>query len=252
VITRLHLGSILRPGSETPDGSVRAEAIYAYLVRHDDGPILFDTGIGADPDVDEHYRPTRYALPEALSRAGLTLDDVSVVANCHLHFDHCGGNPLLPGRPVFVQRRELDTARTTEYTLPSLVDYGGAAYEELDGEAEIRPGVWILPTPGHVDGHQSLVVRRPDGTVVLAGQAHDFASEFSHSVMARSARLDGAAQGSWQAPTKVVPNVGSGTAATPLPGPQLPAYPAWLDRILEFDPRRVLFAHDAAVWEPPA
>jgi glyoxylase-like metal-dependent hydrolase (beta-lactamase superfamily II) len=221
----MRLGSILRPGSETPDGAVRAEAIYAYLVRHDDGLILFDTGIGTHPEVDEHYRPTRLPLVEALSRAGVSLDDVSLVVNCHLHFDHCGGNPLLPGRPVFVQRKELDTARTTEYTIPSLVDYTGARYEELDGEAEIRPGVWILPTPGHVDGHQSLVVRLPDGTVVLAGQAHDFASEFSHAVMARSAALDGA-----EAP--------------------LPAYRPWLDRLLEFDPRRVLFAHDAAVWEP--
>ena len=217
-VTRLQLGSILRPGSETPDGAVRAEAIYAYLVRHPSGPILFDTGIGAHPEVDEHYRPTRVELPPALARAGVEVADISMVVNCHLHFDHCGGNPLLPGRPIVVQRRELNTARTTEYTLPSLVDFSGAAYEELDGEAEIRPGVWVLPTPGHVDGHQSLAVRLPDGTVVLAGQAHDFASEFSHAVMARGADL---------------------------------AYRPWLDRILEFDPRRVLFAHDAAVWEPP-
>ena len=216
-VTRLLLGTIVRPGSETPDGAVRAEAIYAYLVRHDDGPILFDTGIGSHPEVDEHYRPTLYALPEALARAGVDPADITMVVNCHLHFDHCGGNPLFPGRPIAVQRRELNTARTTQYTLPSLVDFSGATYEELDGEAEIRSGVWVLHTPGHVDGHQSLAVRRPDGTVVLAGQAHDFASEFSHAVLARAADLP---------------------------------YRPWLDRVLEFDPRRVLFAHDAAVWEP--
>jgi N-acyl homoserine lactone hydrolase len=216
-VARLRLGSILRPGTETPHGAVRAEAIYAYLVRHEDGLILFDTGIGTHPDVDAHYRPTRYALSEALSRVGVALADISMVVNCHLHFDHCGGNPLFAGMPIVVQRRELTTARTTEYTLPSLVDFFGARYEELDGEAEIRSGVWVLPTPGHVEGHQSLAVRRPDGTVILAGQAHDFASDFSHAVMARSARLD---------------------------------YLPWLDRVLEFDPRRVVFAHDAAVWEP--
>jgi N-acyl homoserine lactone hydrolase len=224
-VTRLRLGSILRPGSETPMGGVRAEAILAYLVWHEDGPILFDTGIGSHPEVDAHYRPTRYSLAAALERAGVTPADISTVVNCHLHFDHCGGNPLFPGRPIIVQRRELATARTTQYTLPELVDFTGACYEELDGEAEIRPGVWILPTPGHVDGHQSLAVRRPDGTIILAGQAHDFASDFSHDVMARSAALGGAA-------------------------PPLPAYRPWLDRLLEFDPCRVLFAHDAAVWEP--
>jgi N-acyl homoserine lactone hydrolase len=224
-VTRLRLGSILRPGSQTPTGGVRAEAILAYLVLREEGPILFDTGIGTHPEVDAHYRPTRFPLAAALGRAGVTPADISMVVNCHLHFDHCGGNPLFPGRPIIVQRRELATARTTQYTLPELVDFTGAHYEELDGEAEIRPGVWILPTPGHVDGHQSLAVRRPDGTVILAGQAHDFASDFSHDVMARSATLDGAA-------------------------PPLPAYRPWLDRVLEFDPRRVLFAHDAAVWEP--
>lgn len=31
---------------------------------------------------------------------------------------------------------------------------------------------------------------------------------------------------------------------------QLPASPAWMARLLDFDPRRVLFAHDAEVWEP--
>lgn len=219
MITRLHLGSILRPGSETPDGSVRAEGIYAYLVRHGDGLILFDTGIGTHPDVDSHYRPTRSSLSDALARAGVTASDITMVVNCHLHFDHCGGNPLFAGRPIVVQRSELSTALETEYTIASLVDFAGAAYEQLDGEAEIRPGVWVLPTPGHVPGHQSLCVRLPDGAVVLAGQAHDFASEFSHDVMARAAQLE---------------------------------YRPWLDRLLEFDPRRVLFAHDAAVWEPTA
>lgn len=32
--------------------------------------------------------------------------------NCHLHFDHCGGNPSLPGTPIIVQQAELRAART--------------------------------------------------------------------------------------------------------------------------------------------
>ena len=81
--------------------------------------------------------------------------------NCHLHFDHCGGNPELPGRPVFTQRTELDLARNVEdHTLPELIDAPGISYTELDGETEILPGVRIVPTPGHTAGHQSVVVRR--------------------------------------------------------------------------------------------
>ena len=33
-------------------------------------------------------------------------------------------------------------------------------------------------------------------------------------------------------------------------GDDLPAPSPWLSRLLAFDPRRVLFAHDRSVWEP--
>jgi len=58
-----------------------------------------------------------------------------VTATCQLHFDHCGGNPLLPGRPILTQRAELDLARNAESdTLPELIDAPGLTYAALDGE----------------------------------------------------------------------------------------------------------------------
>ena len=93
------------------------------------------------------------------------------------------------------------------------------------GEAQIRPNIQVIPTPGHVDGHQSLVVVCDDGSVVLAGQSHDGATAWSAETLAAAARELGHGQ--------------------PLPG-----VPAWMDRLLAFDPKRVVFAHDAAVWEP--
>ena len=101
----------------------------------------------------------------------------------------------------------------------------GLHYEELDGEAEVLPGVLVVPTPGHTAGHQSVVVRRGDGTVVVAGQSHDTATAWSADVLARRAGREGHP-------------------------PPLPAPPAWLDRLLALDPARVVFAHDHAVWEP--
>jgi len=226
-ITRLCLGTFVRPAAETGTGAPRVEIVLAYVVRHRAGVLLFDTGIGdADPETEAWYRPARTSLPDALQTLGLAVADVDLVANCHLHFDHCGGNPLLAGRPVFCQRSELATALAGDYTVPRLVDHPGATYEELDGEAEILPGVLVVPTPGHVAGHQSLVVRCDDGTVVLAGQSHEHASDFSADAL----------------------TVGARRAGTPEP---LPGGPDWMERLLELDPRRVLFAHDAAVWEPP-
>lgn len=225
-VRRLDLGYFVRPASETGGPQPRVEPVLAYLVRHDRGLILFDTGIGnADPETEAHYRPRRRDVREALSAAGVALADISLVANCHLHFDHCGGNPLLGGKPILVQDIELATARAGDYTFDELIDFPGAAYEELAGETEVWPGVWIIPTPGHTQGHQSLVLRQADGTVVLAGQAHDFASQFAADHLARQAALHGAE-------------------------PPLPAYRPWLERLADFDLRRVLFAHDCSVWEP--
>ncbi|MEU4582579.1 N-acyl homoserine lactonase family protein [Kitasatospora aureofaciens] len=226
-IRRLDLGYFVRPASEVGGPEPRVEPVLAYLVRGPQGLLLFDTGIGAgSPETEAHYRPVRRPLPEALAAAGVSVSDVDLVVNCHLHFDHCGGNPLFAGTPVLVQSNELATARRGDYTLDALVDFPGAVYRELDGETEIWPGVRVLPTPGHTDGHQSLLVERlGDCTVLLAGQAYDFATEYGQALLARRAAREG--------------------VAAPLPG-----YRAWLDRVAEHAPRRVLFAHDHAVWEP--
>jgi N-acyl homoserine lactone hydrolase len=225
-VRRIDFGYFVRPPAETGTEASRVEPCLGYLVVHPTGTLLFDTGMGAHPDVDAHYLPWRRPVQVALDRAGVQLADVGLVANCHLHFDHCGGNAELPGRPVFTQAVELASARNTaDYTLPELIDTPGVRYEELAGEAEILPGVLLIPTPGHTPGHQSLVVRKPDGTVILAGQSHDNARDFGSDVLGRQARRNGS------------------SAAVPVP-------PGWLDRLLELDPARVVFAHDNAVWEP--
>ncbi|WP_030234402.1 N-acyl homoserine lactonase family protein [Streptomyces sp. NRRL S-350] len=226
VIRRLDLGYFVRPASEVGGPEPRVEPVLAYLVRRPEGLLLFDTGIGGgEPETEAHYRPVRRPLPEALAAAGVSASDIDLVVNCHLHFDHCGGNPLLAGTPVLVQAVELATARSGGHTIDALVDFPGADYRLLDGEAEVWPGVRVLPTPGHTAGHQSLLIERPDGPVLLAGQAYDFASEYGQAVLARRAAHEG--------------------VAAPLPG-----YRAWLDRVAAVGPRRVLFAHDHAVWEP--
>ena len=226
-VRRLDYGYFIRPTAETGTGGPRAEPVLGYLVRLEHGLLLFDTGMGGDgePDLNAHYRPRRHDLEAALARAGVQPADITLVVNCHLHFDHCGGNPRLAGTPVLVQRTELGLAQGGDYTLPYLVDFPGARYEEVDGEVTVAAGIFVVPTPGHTAGHQSLVVRCDDGTVILAGQAHDFATGMSGDLLARQAEADGA-------------------------GPPRPGYQPWLDRLLAFDPARIVFAHDLAVVEP--
>jgi N-acyl homoserine lactone hydrolase len=161
VLTRddigIHLGSELVVGGQTWPGLV-------HTVDHPDGLILVDTGmIDSAPELED-MEPTPHPLPDAL------VSRVAVVVNTHLHFDHCGGNRLFPGIPIHVQRRELEDARTQDdYTIREWVDFAGATYVEHDGEAEILPGVRLVPAPGHTAGHQIVVVSTAEGPVVLGG-----------------------------------------------------------------------------------
>jgi N-acyl homoserine lactone hydrolase len=150
----VHASDVLVEGKRLPG--------YLHVIEHPDGRILVDTGmIDSTPALDEDWHPTVY--PERIPR------DVSLVINTHLHFDHCGGNRLFAGVPIYVQRAEREAAREPDYTIPEWVEFPGASYVELEGEAEVAPGVRVLPTPGHTPGHQSVLVETDDGLVVAAG-----------------------------------------------------------------------------------
>jgi N-acyl homoserine lactone hydrolase len=223
-VRRVDFGYFVRPPEETGTGAARVEPCLGYLIEHPAGWLLFDTGMGAHPEVDAHYRPRRVTLARALAGAGTAISDLRLAVNSHLHFDHCGGNPELGRLPVFVQAGELTAARETpDYTLPGLI--ADSRFEAVDGRADVLPGVSLMPTPGHTAGHQSLVVRRPDGVVIVAGQSHDTATQYAADQLSWRARRDDH-------------------------GPALPAAPGWMDALQQFDPRLVYFAHDRCVWTP--
>jgi N-acyl homoserine lactone hydrolase len=91
-----------------------------------------------------------------VSRTSTSLASTS--SSTHLHFDHCGGNHLFAGRPIYVQRRELDDARSEDdYTIREWVDAPGVRYVPLDGELELLPGLRLVPAPGHTRGMQVAV-----------------------------------------------------------------------------------------------
>ena len=197
---------------------------YAHAVLHRDGVFLFDNGVGfGNAEVESTFSPRVTAIEDALAEHGISLADVTGVANCHLHFDHSGQNVRIPtGVPIFVQRAEWAKVHEPDYTVPEWIDAPGLTYEVLDGEIEVAPGLRLIPTPGHTAGHQSLVLDAADGTVVLAGQAVQSRAE-------------------WEGATE--PSLSGASAATD------PGYPGSVERLRSFEPVRVHFAHDPDVWQ---
>src|SRR3954465_871710 len=153
-VRAIQYGDVLVEGERWPNS--------IHVIEHSEGRVLVDTGmIDSTPALDAEWG-IRFDA-EKIPR------DVVCVVNTHLHFDHCGGNRLFAGTPVPVRGAEWEAAREPDYTIPEWVEFEGATYVEHDGEAEILPGVRLLPTPGHTDGHQIVVVETDEGTVVLGG-----------------------------------------------------------------------------------
>jgi glyoxylase-like metal-dependent hydrolase (beta-lactamase superfamily II) len=151
------------------------------LIEAPDALVLVDTGVGnKEPQkfrdiygIENAGEPTR--LEDAIRHAGHSPDDVDVVISTHLHFDHAGGNtlrdadghirPAFPNARYVVQRREYEFAQIqNERIRASYMDSNYEPVEQaglwsfVDGEAEIVPGVSVLPTPGHTPHHQSVLV----------------------------------------------------------------------------------------------
>ena len=140
--------------------------VYVHVIDHPDARVLVDTGMTElrpeAADMDPRLRP--------LSEQDFDVASVDIVVNTHLHFDHCGGNHLFAGRPIYVQRQELEDARADDaYTIREWVDAPGVRYEAVDGELEVLSGIRLVPAPGHSCGMQVVVVETGGRPLVVGG-----------------------------------------------------------------------------------
>ncbi len=164
-IKRLHLARL-----RGVDG--RDWPVHGFVITHPGGAALVDTGVGGPQQLLNDWRVVNRTAADALSDLGMTPADISLVINTHLHFDHCGQNAVFRHAPIYVQRRELARAERESPELCQWFDFTNARFELLDGDAEVLPGVAVVSTPGHTDGHQCVVVHSgEEGTDLLIGDA---------------------------------------------------------------------------------
>ncbi len=151
-------------------------AMNSLLVRTGDHTVLIETGAGnkLDDRMKKIYGPQELLL-RSFAEAGVAPDEVDIVINTHLHFDHCGWNtvrqgdsivPTFPRARYFApkgelwdahQQRERDRISYISENYDPLVDSGQMTL--VEGEREIVPGISVRPYPGHTKTMQAVVIR---------------------------------------------------------------------------------------------
>ena len=138
------------------------------LVRTAGKTVLIETGAG--DKLDSKLRGI-YAIEEGprlldrLAAHGVTPDQVDIVVDTHLHFDHCGWNtrivngkvvPTFPNAKYFLQRGEFEHAKApnerdrASYMPDNFLPVEAAGqFVLLEGDAEVAPGIELIRVPGH-------------------------------------------------------------------------------------------------------
>lgn len=179
-VHRLNLANVTLQGRYNPPSYQQSRIdVFAYLIITESQVMLIDSGVGSNNAyIDHTFEPQKSTVEEQLARFNLHPQDVTMLVNSHLHFDHCGNNVSFANAEIYIQEKELEIARTTKYTPREWFDYPEARITSLSGDIEITPGVRLLSTPGHTPGHQSVLVETDQSRILIAAQAAFTAQEY--------------------------------------------------------------------------
>ncbi|HXT74091.1 MAG TPA: MBL fold metallo-hydrolase [Candidatus Angelobacter sp.] len=161
-------------------------ATNCLLIRAAGKTILVETGAG---DKWDAKRRDIYAFegsprfPDQLAAHGVKPENVDIVINTHLHFDHCGWNtrivngkvrPTFPNARYVVQKKDFDHAKNpTERDRASFILENYLPVEEagqwwlLEHDTEIVPGVSVFVVPGHTHAMQCVKLEGGGKTAIF-------------------------------------------------------------------------------------
>ena len=147
------------------------------VVRTGQHTVVIETGIGDKmPAKMRAIYDTKQLLPQSFAAAGIKLDEVDIVINSHLHFDHCGWNtqlnkagevvPTFPNARYFAHRGEVEHGHLQLER--DAVSYRSANYDPLiesgqmtlinGAAAEIVPGISVETYPGHTAQTMGIMI----------------------------------------------------------------------------------------------
>ena len=153
-------------------------ACNSLLVRSGGKTIVVETGNGTkwDSKLRNIYSfPENDPLTESLAREGVRPEQVDLVINTHLHFDHAGGNtrltngravPAFPSAKYVVQKDELAHAlkpterdRASYYAQDFAPITEAGQWQFVEGDTEVLPGISVVTIPGHNLQIQAIQIR---------------------------------------------------------------------------------------------
>jgi glyoxylase-like metal-dependent hydrolase (beta-lactamase superfamily II) len=215
----------LAPDFVEADGTLLG-VIQAFVIEHDGAVVLVDTciGDGKDLPVDPAWTNLTTGFLDRFRHDGFDPDQVDIVLCTHLHLDHVGWNthhdgsawvPTFPNArylfdsteydhwqreaqsfdPEFVpttdrEQRAFDWARTqANVQLESVQPVVAAGLADfVDAPYEVRPGLRLMPTPGHTPGHVAVEVTSAGQRAVITGDSFHHPCQIAHP--AWSTRVD--------------------------------------------------------------
>ena len=152
-----------------------AAGLNSVLVRTGEKTVLIETGIGNKlPDKMAKIYGQPAKLLEGLAAAGVSPEDIDLVINSHLHFDHCGWNTIresgalkatFPRARYYVQEGEFTHAHENQRDHISYLKdnydplIASGQIELVRGDQEILPGIFLQVFPGHTRDMQAIIIR---------------------------------------------------------------------------------------------
>ncbi|MER1958486.1 MAG: MBL fold metallo-hydrolase [Solibacillus sp.] len=154
------------------------------LLQYEGKNYLIDTGVGAGKLNEKQLRNFGVSEESSIERSLAELDmkpaDIDGILMTHLHFDHAGGLtkwegeqlvPVFPNADIFVTQTEWDEMRNPN--IRSKNTYWKENWEPVqhlvkpfDGELTVAPGITMIHTGGHSDGH-AVIRLEQNGEVAL-------------------------------------------------------------------------------------
>ncbi|WP_422124329.1 N-acyl homoserine lactonase family protein [Planococcus sp. X10-3] len=169
-------------------GKMHTTKSLVFVIKGGEHPIVVDTG-PCNPEWTKKYHgyeliQKESEVPEVAFRsAGINLEDVKIVINTHLHWDHCFNNNLFTNAEFYVQKRELNYAmdpieihRPAYEKIPGIIPPWVKVWDRIkivDGDEEIAPNISVVLLPGHSPGSQGVLVSTGKNKYLLAGDCVD-------------------------------------------------------------------------------